>query len=58
LAKENRRAFDWKRANPLGTLKQLKKYPAVSGLIISFFLIYLAANAVQSTWSFFTIKAI
>lgn len=56
LAIENRRAFDWKRANPLGTLKHLKKYPAVSGLVISFFLIYLAANAVQSTWSFFTIK--
>lgn len=56
LAAENRRAFDWKRANPLSTLKQLKKYPSVSGLVISFFLIYLAANAVQSTWSFFTIK--
>ena len=56
LALENRRKFEWKRANPLGTLKQFKKYPAVSGLIVSFFLIYLAANAVQSTWSFFTIK--
>ncbi|MEO6731021.1 MAG: TCR/Tet family MFS transporter [Ferruginibacter sp.] len=56
LAIENRRSFDWKRANPLGSLKHLKKYPAVSGLVISFFLIYLAANAVQSTWSFFTIK--
>ncbi|MBC7688221.1 MAG: TCR/Tet family MFS transporter [Aquabacterium sp.] len=56
LAVENRRPFDWKRANPIGSLRQLKKYPAVSGLILSFFLIYLAANAVQSTWSFFTIK--
>ncbi len=56
LAAENRRPFEWKRANPLSTLQQLKKYPAVSGLIISFFLIYLASNAVQSTWSFFTIK--
>ena len=56
LAMENRRPFDWKRANPIGSLRQLKKYPAVSGLIVSFLLIYLAANAVQSTWSFFTIK--
>ncbi len=56
LAIENRRAFDWKRANPLGALRQFKKYPAVSGLVVSFFLIYLAANSVQSTWSFFTIK--
>jgi DHA1 family tetracycline resistance protein-like MFS transporter len=56
LAVENRREFQWKRANPIGSLKQLQKYPAVGGLILSFFLIYLAANAVQSTWSFFGIK--
>lgn len=56
LAIENRREFQWKRANPIGSLKQLQKYPAVGGLILSFFLIYLAANAVQSTWSFFGIK--
>ena len=56
LAIENRREFQWERANPIGSLKQLQKYPAVGGLILSFFLIYLAANAVQSTWSFFGIK--
>lgn len=56
LSVENRRAFDWKRANPFGTLKQLKKYTAVSGLIFSFFLIYMAGFSVQSTWSFFTIQ--
>ena len=56
LSLENRRAFDWKRANPLSSIKQLKQYPAVSGLVISYFLIYLATNSVQSTWSFFTIQ--
>ncbi|WP_301921579.1 TCR/Tet family MFS transporter [Ferruginibacter sp.] len=56
LTVKNRREFQWKRANPVGSLKQLQKYPAVSGLILSFFLIYLGANAVQSTWSFFGIK--
>jgi MFS transporter, DHA1 family, tetracycline resistance protein len=56
LSVENRRKFEWKRANPLSSIKQLKKYPAVSGLVISYFLIYLAANSVQSTWSFFTIQ--
>lgn len=30
LAKENRRAFDWKRANPLGALLHIKKYPALA----------------------------
>ncbi|NEQ51067.1 MAG: TCR/Tet family MFS transporter [Leptolyngbya sp. SIO3F4] len=54
LAPENRRPFDWNRANPVGTLLQLKKYPAVAGLIASLTLIYLAAHAVQSTWAFYT----
>ncbi len=56
LSKENRRAFEWRRANPLGSLMQLKKYPAVGGLIVSLVLVYLAAHAVQSNWSFFNIE--
>jgi len=52
----NRRKFSIKRANPLGSLMNLKKYPGIGGLVISFFLIYLAAHAVQSNWSFFTIE--
>ena len=55
LKKENRRPFEWKRANPVGSLKQLKKYPSLRGLVISYILIYLAAHAVQSNWSFFSI---
>jgi DHA1 family tetracycline resistance protein-like MFS transporter len=35
---------------------QLKKYPAVAGLIGSLVLIYLAAHAVQSNWSFVNIE--
>lgn len=54
LNKENRRKFEWKRANPAGSLLHLKKYPAISGLMFSFTLIYLAAHAVQSNWSYFT----
>ncbi|MFX5808839.1 MFS transporter, partial [Acinetobacter baumannii] len=38
LNKELRRPFDWKRANPLGSLLHLRKYPAVSGLIASLIL--------------------
>lgn len=56
LDKEHRREFNWKRANPVGSLLQLKKYPAVSGLIGAFFLIYLAAHAVQSNWNYFNIE--
>jgi len=56
LSKENRRKFEWKRANPLGSLLALKKYPVVYGLIESLVCIYVAAFAVQSTWTFFTMQ--
>ena len=56
LDKAHRRPFEWKRANPLGSLLQLKKYPAVGGLVGAFVLIYLASHAVQSNWSFFNIE--
>jgi MFS transporter, DHA1 family, tetracycline resistance protein len=56
LDQAHRRKFEWKRANPVGSLLQLKKYPAVGGLVGAFTLIYLAAHAVQSNWSFFNIE--
>ena len=56
LDKEHRRKFEWKRANPIGTLMQLKKYPVIASLIGSLLCIYVAAHAVQSTWSFFTME--
>jgi DHA1 family tetracycline resistance protein-like MFS transporter len=55
LSLEHRRAFDWKRANPLGSLRLFQRYKVVGGLAFSFFLIYLAAFAVQANWNFFTI---
>lgn len=56
LDKKLRRPFEWRRANPLGSLIQLKKYPAVGGLVASLVFVYLAAHAVQSNWSFFNIE--
>ncbi|MEP7259398.1 MAG: TCR/Tet family MFS transporter, partial [Flavitalea sp.] len=53
LSKEHRREFDWKRANPLGSLLQLKKYPAILGLISSITLLYIASHAVQSAWAYY-----
>ena len=55
LSKEHRRAFEWRRANPFGSLQFLRKTPGIGGLAICYFLIYLAAQAVQGNWSFFTI---
>jgi DHA1 family tetracycline resistance protein-like MFS transporter len=56
LSKENRRPFEWKRANPLGSLLHLKKYPSVTGLIGSLVLVYVAAHALQSTWTYINIE--
>lgn len=55
LSKENRREFDWKRANPFGSLKFLTRNPKIGSLALGFFLIYLGSQAVQSNWNFFTI---
>lgn len=52
--KENRRPFDWKRANPFGTLYQLFRYPVVAGLLIALGFLYIAVHAVQSNWSYYT----
>lgn len=56
LEVSSRRTFEWKRANPLGSLMQLKKYPATMGLITAMVLIYIAGHAAQSTWTYFTME--
>jgi DHA1 family tetracycline resistance protein-like MFS transporter len=56
LSKENRRNFEWERANPLGSLMHLKKYPSVLSLIWSLVLVYIAAHALQSTWTFINLE--
>ncbi|MFM8914322.1 MAG: TCR/Tet family MFS transporter, partial [Flammeovirgaceae bacterium] len=56
LKAENRRAFEWKRANPVGSLVNLKRYPVIIGLVTSLILIYIAAHAVQGNWSYYTIE--
>lgn len=54
LPANNRRAFDFKRSNPVGSLLNIKRFPVLYGLMASFILIYLAAHAVQSNWTFYT----
>ncbi|WP_298144578.1 TCR/Tet family MFS transporter [Flavobacterium sp.] len=55
LKPENRRNFEWKRANPAGAFLNLKRYPKLIGLILAIFLLYVGSHAVHSNWSFFTI---
>lgn len=54
LKHENRREFTWKRANPLGTMKSLFRYPIVRGLFIALAFIYIASNAVEANWAYYT----
>jgi MFS transporter, DHA1 family, tetracycline resistance protein len=54
LPADKRRPFNIRRANPLGSLKALQKYPKVLGLVGAFFFIYLAGHVNQSTWAYFT----
>jgi DHA1 family tetracycline resistance protein-like MFS transporter len=56
LKPENRRPFDWKRANPIGSLMHLKKYSVIFSLIPSLILIFLAQYALQSTWTYYTME--
>ncbi|GAB3890683.1 TCR/Tet family MFS transporter [Spirosoma agri] len=56
LAPENRRPFNWRRANPVSSLMRLGKYPVILGLVASLVLIYIAGFAVQGTWTFYTME--
>ncbi len=54
LPKEKRRKFDIKRANPAGSLIQMKKYPLLIGLFTALVFVYIASHAVQGTWAYLT----
>ncbi len=54
LPKENRRDFNIKRANPIGSFMRLKTYPTLIGLVISMFILYTASHAIQTNWSYYT----
>lgn len=56
LKPELRRPFIWKKANPVGAFIHIKSYPHILPLFVSIFLINIAANSVQSTWSYFTME--
>lgn len=53
LAPQNRRAFSWARANPLGSLISIARYPAVLIVLGALFLIQLSNHSYSSIWSFY-----
>jgi len=56
LSKENRREFDIRRANPIGAVLQLKKYPVILGLAFAYFLYMIGHLSLPSTWTYYTIE--
>ncbi len=55
LPRESRRPLDWRRANPLGTFRQVMKYPSLIWLLGAIFLWQLGHQVLPSTWAFYTI---
>ncbi len=54
LDARHRRAFDWGRASPIGSLAALRRRPVVWGLAGTFFVLHVAHAAVHSTWVLYT----
>lgn len=56
LSPTNRRKFDIKRANPIGSLVVINKYPAFIILIVAILIINIAGQAMPSIWTYFTME--
>lgn len=55
LPPERRRAFDWRRANPLGALKTMRGLPGMGGVASVLVLWQIASLVYPMTWSFYCI---
>lgn len=55
LAPERRRAFDWRRANPLGALRAMRALPGMNGVAAVLVLWQIASLVYPMTWSFYCI---
>jgi MFS transporter, DHA1 family, tetracycline resistance protein len=51
---EKRRNFSWSRANPIGSLGLLARYPVVASLATTIIFTGLAQNGLQTVWVYYT----
>lgn len=56
LRADHQRRFQWSRANPVGSLRQITTLPNLSALLWVFFLFQLANFVYPVIWSYYTIK--
>jgi DHA1 family tetracycline resistance protein-like MFS transporter len=54
LPKSSRRPFELRRANPIGALLQIRKYPVVLGLLFVLVPYQIAHDANPAVWGFYT----
>jgi DHA1 family tetracycline resistance protein-like MFS transporter len=54
LPQERRRPFDWRRANPFGTLFHVGRQRAIRTVLVALFLWMVANQVMPSVWSFYT----
>ena len=54
LKPENRRSFDWRRANPVGCLLNVRKLPGILPLAIVYMLWQVASLIYPMIWNFYT----
>lgn len=53
ITENNRRSFDWRRANPFGAFQQMKKLPGLMPMLLVFLLLSIAFFVYPSIWAFF-----
>ncbi|MGC1496366.1 MAG: TCR/Tet family MFS transporter [Sulfitobacter sp.] len=53
VKKENRRAFEWRRANPFGAIRALGKLPGIRHLLVVYFIYHVAFAVYPSVWAYF-----
>ncbi|SDM66519.1 TCR/Tet family MFS transporter [Maricaulis salignorans] len=54
LSPENRRPFNIRRANPFGSLLQMRQYPVVFAMLTAAFLFFLGHAAFPALWTYFS----
>ncbi len=54
LAPENRSSFEWRKANSLASVSNLKGYPMVAGLAVAFVFMSFAQRGLESVWVLYT----
>jgi DHA1 family tetracycline resistance protein-like MFS transporter len=55
LPATDRRKFEIKRANPIGAIMQIVRFPKYRGLFIVTFIVLLSNMAIHSVWNYYTI---